>query len=242
MEALMSIGGFVPLSYVFYGVIQNARQKRQINTVGVLLAFIGVLLPVSLITWGLLTGQSEVFLTLAALASAGVMLLFGLIAITQDARAGQPLSRSNGFMGVGAGLLIIIAALVITQVMPLVSSPSTTSAASASTVTRPNFAAASAAGAAGSNATNTADTTASSAAAETVALPAAPAGFALPGDIQAAAIEPVTGERRRSRGRGGRTGGPGWLHRSRRPAPAGQRHSRRHHRRAAAGQRPLPDD
>ena len=146
---------------------------------GLILAFIGVLLPVALITWGLLTGQSEVFLALAALASAGVMMLFGLIAVTQDARAGRPINRSNGLMSVGAGLLIILAVLILTQVVPLTGLTTTASASAMPDMTALMQQRSAALGS--TDSTTATDSSATTSATLDTTLPSLPAGFALPG-------------------------------------------------------------
>lgn len=123
MTTLMTIGGFMPLPYVFYEVIQSVRHHRQINFLGMLLALIAVILPAALITWRVLTGMTEPLLTVAALASAAIMLVFSLIVTLRDARQPKPdraMSRSYGLLGMALAVLIAVGVIALPRTIPLI--------------------------------------------------------------------------------------------------------------------------
>ena len=48
----MLVAGFVPLPYVLYSIVQTLRKRPQANFVGVLLAYLAVLIPVGVFAWG----------------------------------------------------------------------------------------------------------------------------------------------------------------------------------------------
>lgn len=174
MDTLLTIGGFTPLPYIFYSVIQSARQRGQINFFGALLALAAALIPVGLVGWSVVSGASEPVFTVAALASAGVVVLFSLFLILRDARQHTTgLNQSYGLLGLGVGMLVIAGVLALPLVLPLVPGVTTASDASASQTQTTAFPAFPASTAGDDTALQTADTT------NTAFTP--PAGFALPG-------------------------------------------------------------
>ncbi|MBL8134539.1 MAG: SH3 domain-containing protein [Anaerolineae bacterium] len=215
MDTLLTIGGFTPLPYIFYSVIQSARQRGQINFFGALLALAAALIPVGLVGWMVVSGASQPVFTVAALASAGVVLLFSLFLMVRDARQHTTgLNQSYGLLGLGVGVLVIAGVLALPLVLPLVPGVTAVSDASDSQTQTPLLPAFAAPAAGDDTAAQTADTTnmaftppagfalpggaasetaasdtsASEASAQTIALPAAPAGFAPPA-LEASAEE-----------------------------------------------------
>lgn len=140
MDTLLTIGGLTPLSYAFYTVIQSVRQRGQITLLGTLLAAAATLIPISLIGWTVVSGVSEPILTIAALASAGIVLLFSLIITIRDARHSTPgLNHSYGLLGLGVAVLIIAGVLLVPRVLALVPGVTAEAAPDATMQVRPSF-------------------------------------------------------------------------------------------------------
>lgn len=141
MDTLLTIGGLTPLSYVFYIVIQSVRQRGQINFLGTLLAVVATLVPITLIGWTVVSGNTEPILTVAALASAGIVLLFSIIIAIRDARHSTlGLNHSYGLLGLGVAALIVTGVLLIPRALALI--PGVTAEAASTdttTQTRPAF-------------------------------------------------------------------------------------------------------
>ncbi|MBK8027121.1 MAG: hypothetical protein IPK19_38470 [Chloroflexi bacterium] len=121
MDTLLTIGGFTPLPYIFYSVIQTARQHGRINFFGALLALAAALIPIGLVGWMSVTGTSDPVFTVAAIANAAIVLLFSILIAVRDARQPSPgLNHSYGPLGLGVGVLVIAAVLLIPIALPLV--------------------------------------------------------------------------------------------------------------------------
>ncbi len=180
MEQLMTIGGFVPLPFVLYAIIQTLRKHPQVNRFGVLLAYFAVLIPVGLFAWGTVQQTLPPLLTFIVAVSAAIALLFGLVLVVSELRH-QPraVSRSYGLLCIGVSVLIALGLVATPTILTLIPNATSTVSAAASTG---DFAAAGAPPAFGAEnvgavATNTGNT---SAQATPNGFPAAPAGFSAP--------------------------------------------------------------
>lgn len=141
MDTILTIGGLTPLSYVFYTVIQSVRQRGQVNFLGTLLAVVAALVPISLVCWTVVSGNSEPILTIAAVASAGIVLLFSVIITVRDARHSSPgLNHSYGLLGIGVAALIIAGVLLVPRALALIPGVTTeTTPTDTATQVRPTF-------------------------------------------------------------------------------------------------------
>jgi hypothetical protein len=130
MNILLLVGAFLPLPYVFYVVIQTMRKRTQISGLGVLLAYIAILVPIGLFTWGTLSGNLEPIFTPGVIVSAAVVLLFGIILMVREWRQpGRGLNRSYGTLSVGVSALLIVGLVLSSSLLNLLPNAGTASAA-----------------------------------------------------------------------------------------------------------------
>lgn len=165
----MLIGGFVPLPFILYAVVQTLRKHPYANVFGVLLAYLAVLIPVGVFAWGTARQTLPALLTFIVVISAAITLLFGLVLIvTELRRKPRKLGRSYGLLSIGVSVLIVVGLVATPTILSLIPNTSVSAASAAAG----NFAAF---GQGGDTAGTTVQATPNS-------FPAAPAGFALPAE------------------------------------------------------------
>jgi len=121
METLMTVGGFVPIPFVLYAILQSVRKRPQVNMFGVLLAYAAVLIPVGIFTWGTIQQTLPPLLTFASAASAGITLLFGLILLIGNLRAKpRKINRSYGMLSIGVSVMIAIGLIASPSILALI--------------------------------------------------------------------------------------------------------------------------
>lgn len=178
MDTIMTFGGFVPLPFILYAVIQTVRKRPQVTLFGVLLAYLGVLIPVGIFAWGTARQTLPSLLTLALTASAGISFVFGLVLLGVQLRSQQRMiSRSYGLLGMGVSALLVVGVLVTPTILSLI--PNATATATQVSGGLPFTAAGQNAGAQ-TRLTSSDSGTQSDTSAQTSSLPAAPAGFEAP--------------------------------------------------------------
>ncbi len=134
METLMTAGGFVPIPFVLYAVLQSVRKHPQVNAFGILLAYAAVLIPVGVFTWGTIQQSLPPLLMMASAASAGIALLIGLVLLIGNLRTKpRKLNRSYGLLSLGVGVLIAVGLIAAPSILALIPNalPSTSGASAA---------------------------------------------------------------------------------------------------------------
>ena len=184
MEQLMLLGGFVPLPFVLYSIIQTLRKHPHANLFGLLLAYLAVLIPVGVFAWGTARQTLPAMLTLIIVSSAAVTALFGLVLLVRELRSSsRKVSRSYGLLGVGVSLLLVVGLIATPTIFTFI--PNATVSA-ANTGAFPAFGAAPVAPGSTDVAAGATDTSGTGTTTN-ISFPAAPAGFEAP--VGFAAVE-----------------------------------------------------
>lgn len=148
MELLLLLAGaFFGLVFVFNAVVQTIRKQMRIGFFQTLLMFLVVMLPVLALIGNRLSENPAQIISTGALALAALLIALSLILMLFELRRPDRLKQSRGVMGIGAGLLLILATFSV----PLTAEVAFTAAQPTPT---------SRVVAAGSNAENTAEATA----------------------------------------------------------------------------------
>ena len=130
VNTVLLVGAFLPLPYIFYVVIQTMRKRPKITGLGLLLAYVAILVPVGLFTWATYADTLPAIFTPGVLLSAGVVLLFGIVLIVRELRQPQrAINRSYGALSVGVSALLIIGLVVASSALNLLPTGGTANAA-----------------------------------------------------------------------------------------------------------------
>ncbi|MCL4250706.1 MAG: SH3 domain-containing protein [Anaerolineae bacterium] len=131
MQGIMFAGALMPLPYAVYAVIQAVRGKVRITGLGTLLAYLAVLVPLIIIAIQTVNDVEPAILTVAAIASGAVVVLFSIILLIRELRrSDRALGQSYSVLGLGVGVLVIagtlITPLVLEQVTTLLGATTAT--------------------------------------------------------------------------------------------------------------------
>lgn len=115
--SLLISGGIFALVFVLYSLVQTARGRLQVSFWGMVLAFLATLLPVGAIIANQMSPTRLLFIDVAAVGIAVVVILFsGIILFIEhrrSANASNSAGASRGVLGIGMGTVVIVAALVV---------------------------------------------------------------------------------------------------------------------------------
>ncbi|MEO8607546.1 MAG: SH3 domain-containing protein [Chloroflexota bacterium] len=106
---LLLAGAFFGLSFILNAVIQSIRKQTRIGFFQTLLMFLVVLLPLLALVGNQLSENPIQMVSTAALVVAGILMVLSLILMLFELRRPDRLKQSRGVMGIGAGLLLVIA-------------------------------------------------------------------------------------------------------------------------------------
>lgn len=143
MQGIMFAGALMPLPYAVYAVIQAVRGKVRITGLGTLLAYLAVLVPLIIIAIQTVNDVEPAILTVAAIASGAVVVLFSIILLIRELRrSDRALGQSYSVLGLGVGVLVIagtlLTPLVLDQVTTLLGATTPTASTSATGETARN--------------------------------------------------------------------------------------------------------
>jgi len=131
-QTLLTIGGFIPIPYILYAILQTLRKHPRVNGLGVLLAYAAVLIPIGIFAWGSARQSLPPLLELAAVSSAAITLIFGLLLFVRDLRSKpRAVSRSYGLLSLGVSVLMAAGLIAVPMILELI--PNATASASAAT-------------------------------------------------------------------------------------------------------------
>ncbi|MBZ0299093.1 MAG: SH3 domain-containing protein [Anaerolineae bacterium] len=109
MTNLFLIGACFALPYLLYGIIQTLRGRAQVDRLGVLLAFLAVMVPMAALTLNAISATTQPVLTLVMLVNALLVLVVSAVILILDYRKqDRDLSRSFGALGVGISTLLLV--------------------------------------------------------------------------------------------------------------------------------------
>lgn len=106
---LLLASAFFGLIFILNAVIQTIRKQTRVGFFQTLLTFLVVLLPVLALVGNQLSETPAQVISTAALGVAGLLIVPSLILMLFDLRRPERLKQSRGVMGIGAGLLLVIA-------------------------------------------------------------------------------------------------------------------------------------
>ena len=109
MQSLILPGAFLSLPYILYAVAQAVRGQFRVGKWGTSLAYVAVIVPITMLALDSININSQPLLTAAILANAVIVLAISAVLLVMDMRRPQrDLNHSLGVLGLGVGSLLII--------------------------------------------------------------------------------------------------------------------------------------
>jgi hypothetical protein len=132
---LIIAGGLFALLFILNGIIQAIRKNERIGFVQTLLAFLIVMLPLVALVMNNLDENPLAVIPSVALGLAIAVIVLSLIVVLLELRRPDKLKQSRGLLGIGAGILVAVAAfsvpVIATYVLTVPATPTPLVVASA---------------------------------------------------------------------------------------------------------------